>query len=643
MNRMPTEESVPEKAPVEKEYKEGSTEERTAGEKKTADAGEAADVKEASKADGAADVKGASKADGAADVKEASKADGTADVKETSETDEKKQGEAKELSGSQESEKSGKTAASNAAAAEQNSEEPLNQPAKRHSVAKKVFLTALALVILLTAGYFGTAVYYRSHFLPNTSIDGISCGNMEIAEVVPLIDAKLQNYTLTVTGRDYRTGEPGALLGEIRAADVALAYENTTGAVTEVFEQQNALLWPQAYLGSVHFTYSLAQGVQFDGEQLRQTTKTWDACQKKNMIEPADAYISEYLEEKNSYEVIPEAEGTELNMEAVYQCLENGLYAHASSLDLEELQCYTTPSRDRTDRRLTETVETANRWLGTKVVYDWNENEVILDSELLKDWITIDQEEPVLDEEAVRKFVKEQAGEYDTYGKRKSFVTALGITLKLRSPNYGWKTDVETETAELVQLIRQGGQIEREPAYSVKAVKKGENDIGESYVEADLTHQHLYVYEKGEVVLETDFVSGKMNSTPGCVTPEGIYGLTYKTTNATLRGADYESHVDYWMPFYGNYGMHDAQWRKDFGGTIYREHGSHGCINLPLEAAAVIYNYVYSGSPVICYYYEVDPLAPTEETTLTEEELRSQEEPTLSQQTEQSQPSEPVQ
>lgn len=520
---------------------------------------------------------------------------------------------------------------------ESESQEP-DQPVERRHVRKKVFLAVLLTVLLLAAGYFGPVVYYRSHFFPNTSIDGISCGNMEISEVVPLIDAQLKQYSLTVTGRDYRTGEPGAVLGEIRAEDVSMIFEDTPGAVAEVFAQQNALLWPQAVLPNRrHFGYSLVQGVRFDSGQLRLTVSTWDACREKNMIEPTDAYISEYREELNGYEIIPETEGTELDLEFVFQCLEDSLYKHDSYIDLEEMQCYASPGRVRTDKKLTDAVETANKWLGARVVYDWNESEVILDSTLLREWITLETEEPVLDEEAVKKFVKEQAKKHDTYGKRKNFVTALGVTLKLRSPNYGWKTDVDTETAELIQLIWQGQQTEREPVYSVKAAQKGANDVGSSYVEADLTHQHLYVYENGEVVLETDFVSGRMNSTPGAVTPEGIYGLTYKTTKAVLRGADYETPVDYWMPFYGNYGMHDAQWRRNFGGTIYMEHGSHGCINLPLEAAAAIYNYVHTGSPVICYYYEVDPLAPSDPTTLTEEELLSQEEPTLGQQAEQDQ------
>ena len=78
--------------------------------------------------------------------------------------------------------------------------------------------------------------------------------------------------------------------------------------------------------------------------------------------------------------------------------------------------------------------------------------------------------------------------------------------------------------------------------------------------------------------------------------------------------------------------MHDATWRRDFGGTIFQDHGSHGCINLPLDAAAVIYDYVSTGFPVICYYYEVDPLGPPAESQMpSEEELLAQEEPGIGQ------------
>ena len=104
------------------------------------------------------------------------------------------------------------------------------------------------------------------------------------------------------------------------------------------------------------------------------------------------------------------------------------------------------------------------------------------------------------------------------------------------------------------------------------------------------------------MVLETDFVSGNM-SKPDCITPPGVFGLTYKTRNAVLRGANYETPVNYWMPFNGNVGMHDATWRSSFGGTIYLTSGSHGCVNLPLNMAAAIYEYMSTGFPIVCYYY----------------------------------------
>ena len=90
---------------------------------------------------------------------------------------------------------------------------------------------------------------------------------------------------------------------------------------------------------------------------------------------------------------------------------------------------------------------------------------------------------------------------------------------------------------------------------------------------------------------------------------EGLYTLYYKERDRVLRGpkrADgtysYESPVSYWMPFNGGIGLHDASWRGKFGGEIYKNNGSHGCINIPPKTAAVIYEHVYKGIPILCFY-----------------------------------------
>ena len=127
----------------------------------------------------------------------------------------------------------------------------------------------------------------------------------------------------------------------------------------------------------------------------------------------------------------------------------------------------------------------------------------------------------------------------------------------------------------------------------------GKNDYGDSYVEINLTAQHMFLYKDGKLVIDSDFVSG--NVSKNNATPTGAYGVTYTEKNATLRGENYETPVTYWMPFNGDIGMHDLTSRKAFGGDIYKTRGSHGCINLPYAAAKKIYETIDKGYCVLVY------------------------------------------
>ncbi|MEI3186586.1 MAG: L,D-transpeptidase [Lachnospiraceae bacterium] len=138
------------------------------------------------------------------------------------------------------------------------------------------------------------------------------------------------------------------------------------------------------------------------------------------------------------------------------------------------------------------------------------------------------------------------------------------------------------------------------PQYSQKAASHDGNDYGSTYVEINLTAQHLYFYKGGSLVVQSDFVSG--NESKGWSTPAGAYPLTYKQRNATLKGENYSTPVSYWMPFNGGIGLHDAYWRSSFGGTIYKTNGSHGCINLPPAVAKTIYENISAGTAVLCYH-----------------------------------------
>ena len=55
------------------------------------------------------------------------------------------------------------------------------------------------------------------------------------------------------------------------------------------------------------------------------------------------------------------------------------------------------------------------------------------------------------------------------------------------------------------------------------------------------------------------------------------------------------------MTFNGGIGIHDASWRSEFGGKIYKTGGSHGCINSPDYLAKAIFDNIEAGIPDVCF------------------------------------------
>ncbi len=495
------------------------------------------------------------------------------------------------------------------------SEEKVNDPDRdeqkeqknvRKYMALYITLAIIAVfLILVAAGYFMAADYFKTHFLPGTTINGMVCDYLETGDVVKQFEQQSETYKLTITGKD------GEILGTLTAKDVGMKVVGAGSGVEAALTSQDRMSWPLAYLGKKKHSHEVLCDTEFDQKQTLDKLAQLPAFDKSQMKLPQNAYIGSYQSDKKGYEIIPEVQGNALDMEAVEAMVLAAVDDNASQVDLDAGNCYLQPEVTAKDKALNDRLEALNLLTGAMITYDWNGSDVILDGDIIHQWILeeetligpgADNKKKIqLDEEAVAEFVAAQAKKYDTYGKHRKFTTTLGETIDVLNGGYGWKTDKEKEAEELVALIREGAVTEREPVWRVTAKQKGTDDIGSSYVEIDLSHQHLYLYWKGSLVLETDFVSGNMAN--GWVTPGGLYRLTYKTTNAVLRGRDYVTPVSYWMPFNGNIGMHDATWRNEFGGDIYLTNGSHGCVNLPLDKAQTIYAYVSTGFPIICYYY----------------------------------------
>lgn len=126
--------------------------------------------------------------------------------------------------------------------------------------------------------------------------------------------------------------------------------------------------------------------------------------------------------------------------------------------------------------------------------------------------------------------------------------------------------------------------------------------LSESYwIDVSIDEQKIYLYDYDKLVVSGDVVTGFKDISD---TPTGKYKVYSMETERTLTGCDeygnivYTSYVDYWMPFFGNYGIHDAQWRDEFGGEIYKTNGSHGCVNVEHDIMQKIFYYSDVGTVV---------------------------------------------
>ncbi|MDR3258869.1 MAG: L,D-transpeptidase [Fusobacteriaceae bacterium] len=252
-------------------------------------------------------------------------------------------------------------------------------------------------------------------------------------------------------------------------------------------------------------------------------------------------------------------------------------------------------------------------WMVLKIVYELpNGKNKILSWSTIKEWIKKNDEGKYYFSEKellsyIKIYVFELAGEIDTKGLGRTFNSTLQGEIIINGGSYGWKINQKAEIEQLKKDILITKSIYREPSYSSRELTKENSGIGNTYVEVDLTNQRVYYYVNGELFLDAPCVSGAISL--GRKTPGGIYTLYHKERNRVLRGRkkedgtyEYESPVKYWMPFNGGIGLHDANWRSRFGGKIYVNAGSHGCINLPPKKAEEIYKVIEKDTPVVVFY-----------------------------------------
>lgn len=471
-------------------------------------------------------------------------------------------------------------------------------------------------VVLVAAGgiYLWGMNSYKDRFLGNTYINGVDVSGKTKAEAYQLVSEQSPiPDALTVTKKDGSTFS-------IKLSEIGYN-NNTQTLVTQYYTQQNHYSWFTSTMKRTDFSFD--SKFKYDKSKLEKVLKR-KVLDSQSTKEPEDAYIKK--DDDNSYVVVKETTGDavdESKIDELYSYVEEQLDGFSFDVDISQADCYQKPKI--TADMLEDTCQKLNNLNDIEITFDFIYTTETLKGDTIMDWITFDDDNSdvgyTVDEDKAMAYVEDLADKYDTFGKDREFKTTKRGTITISEGQgcYGWWIDQQKTCDLIVDLVEKGESAETEPVYYVnpdsayeytcnKDWRTADKDYGDTYIEVDLTAQHLWYYKDGKLTMESDIVSGypsKSRNTPG-----GVYKLWYKEKGKTLRGSadgqSYASYVDYWNNVSTiGIGLHDASWQNgNFGGSRYKSStwGSHGCINMPLDKAKYVYEKIDMGTPVFMYW-----------------------------------------
>ncbi|MDE6024850.1 MAG: L,D-transpeptidase/peptidoglycan binding protein [Lachnospiraceae bacterium] len=463
---------------------------------------------------------------------------------------------------------------------------------KKKKIARAVTISVVsAFVLIYIAGFFVSSMF----FYDNTIINGIDVSGKKLEDAEKILKKEMNQYTLQI---DFSNGTQTVKVGD---GGLSLSLSET---IQDIKQRQKPYLW------FVHFgkkyVYDIKYKAYYDETKLNDLIMSYDQMQPQNMQKSTDATVDI---SSGTAVIVPDETGTELDTERVYEVVREALDNGLGSVNIAEAGCYIEAEVKEDSEEILNAYKEAEAFLSIDAVYNFKGYKVSIPKEELAKMVYIDGKgELKISKDKVNAYAVKFAEQYTTSNTERKFRTHDGQTIGIYGQYYGWVIDAEKEAEELYELICKKKSFIKEPACERTGYAMCDmNDIGDTYIEIDLTNQHLYYYVGGKLVLDNDIVSGWLNNPNNYKTPGGLFAMDNKAYKVILRGENYATPVTYWMGFNGGIGIHDATWRSEFGGSIYVNNGSHGCINLPISFAAQVYEIADPGMPVLCYWLDEVP------------------------------------
>ncbi len=495
---------------------------------------------------------------------------------------------------------------------------PTRRPQEPIAPWKRNALIATAVAFVLVIIYLSGMSFFQSHLFPNTTVGSTNLGMMTYEEANAKIPQCVTDFKLTLTGEGENT--------TLSSSDMGLAPSNAT--VESLNLKGNAATWPLELFATR--TVNARDVATFDEETLTATITSLVETHNATATPASDATLS-YDAPSNTWVVAPSNPGTVLSAESVVAKAKDAVTQWQTSIALgtEDLA----PSNTTQEGKAVATTDQLEKEASQlNKLYDFNftlqlgsSGSCVVNRKYALEWVTVDADYNVTpSQEGFDAWFDRLAASLDTVGGTHNYVRADGKAISVSGGTYGWDVDRNTLRAAVDQGIANNskGTIEVECNVEGNGYKGPDGPDFGYYADVDITEQHARVYDENDNILwETDVITGWDNGYYD--TPTGVYVINSKESPSVLQSSatstvtnsdgttedvtvTYRHEVSYWMPFISNFiGFHDATWQtQGWGGDLYhyQSTGSGGCVNLPLDKAAELWELLEVGTVVSVHF-----------------------------------------
>lgn len=474
--------------------------------------------------------------------------------------------------------------------------EEQSEEKKEKKINKKAIIIISSVVAVFVAAYLGVALYFSNYFLMNTSVNGVDCTGKTVKEVKNLMQSQVEKYSLAVESKD-------GVTEEIKGVDIGIQYIGAD-VIEDAFEKQNTYAWIISVFKENNM--KVAIDFKYDSQKLDEAIGQLSCMKAENQVAPVSATP---VYQEGAYVIQEEVHGTQLYSEKVQELIHSSVDAMEAKVNLEEGNCYVLPTYTKDSAEVIAAKDALNKCLETNITYSLEGTTLAVTKDMIQPWLGVDENMAVVvNADQVRGFVNTVSATYNTPNTVGEIVTPNGKVAHVPNGRLGRVVGAAAECDQLMNEIRSGAKVTREPILSQRGTPEGTTRWGATYIEVDITQQHMWYVVDGTSVMETDIITGLAGKMD---TPVGIFNVLEKLSPKVLRGnivpetgqPEYIQPVDYWLRVtWSGVGFHDCTWHAVFGGDIYKTRGSHGCINMPPAAAATLYSLAPVGCPIIIHH-----------------------------------------